>query len=507
MKPARFVVWLVTLWIALESLESVGAQAPRELARWFGPQTWERDVSEPVLSLGQAGAFDDMHIFAPAVIHERDRFWLWYSGSRGTPGKRVFRVGLATSADGKAFVRHPDNPVLEFKDGARSVLTPTLLRQGDGAVLREDGKLRMWFTAGVLGKPGVQTLHEATSADGVKWSDPSPALAEHVYCPTVLKTERGYEMWFSDVSKRPWVIRHGTSGDGHKWTIDEQAALHLSQPWEGEVLVYPTVLKIDNAYLMWYGSYDSVTRRAKTAIGFAVSLDGSAWHKHPGNPVLRPDPKRPWETNYVGSGSVMRLPDGSFRYWYASRKAPPFRNLYFALGTARWAGSAAEQPAAAEAPEPIREYLRRCEDAKAAALKAGEEERDALTRASNPSPALRQRLLAVEAKLKRLRQEPAALLPLSLPPKKDDIGILENATVDVLEVVGEKDAIVRVWQAREDTFFDLWMHKIAAGRLTAGSSAKMRQVFQVTGNKLFDTTCGQRSLPLLEPVDVESYRR
>jgi hypothetical protein len=34
----------------------------------------------------------------------------------------------------------------------------------------------------------------------------------------------------------------------------------------------------------------------------------------------------------------MRLPDGSFRYWYASRKAPPFENLYFAINTARWTG-------------------------------------------------------------------------------------------------------------------------------------------------------------------------
>src|SRR4029077_2144230 len=73
--------------------------------------------------------------------------------------------------------------------------------------------------------------------------------------------------------------------------------------------------------------------------GFAASTDGLRWHKHPQNPVLRPDPVRPWESNYVGSGCVMRLGDGSFRYWYASRKAPPFVNLYFAINTARWVPS------------------------------------------------------------------------------------------------------------------------------------------------------------------------
>ncbi|HIF31540.1 MAG TPA: hypothetical protein EYG57_18860 [Planctomycetes bacterium] len=78
--------------------------------------------------------------------------------------------------------------------------------------------------------------------------------------------------------------------------------------------------------------------REATAIGFAVSLDGVKWHKHPQNPVLRPDPKPPWESHYVSSQSVVRLPDGSFRMWYASRKKPPFKNLYFALNTAHWTG-------------------------------------------------------------------------------------------------------------------------------------------------------------------------
>ena len=113
--------------------------------------------------------------------------------------------------------------------------------------------------------------------------------------------------------------------------------VRLSQDWEAEVLLYPTVLKVDDAYLMWYGSYDtpSGARRPPSA---SPPASTAVWHKHPQNPVLRPDPGRAWESNYVGSGCVARLADGSFRYWYASRKAPPFRNLYFAINTARWAG-------------------------------------------------------------------------------------------------------------------------------------------------------------------------
>src|SRR5438128_4572763 len=136
------------------------AEPPPQLARWFAPQDWQRDTEGPIVSLGEDGQFDDMHIFAPAAAEENGHFLLWYSGSRGTPGNRVFRLGLATSTDGKQFEKHAGNPLLQFADAAHSVLTPALLRNADGSVLRENGKLRMWFASATLGKGGVHTLHE-----------------------------------------------------------------------------------------------------------------------------------------------------------------------------------------------------------------------------------------------------------------------------------------------------------------------------------------------------------
>lgn len=430
---------------------SAAAEPPPEVARWLAPQQWQRDAEGPIISLGKEGQFDDQHIFAPAAFEEQGKFLLWYCGSRGTPGNRVFRLGLATSDDGRRFVKSADNPVYEFGDGKHSVLTPAILRGAGGSVLRENGKLRMWFAAATLGKGGLHTLHESTSSDGIHWQPPSPVLLENVYCPSVLKTDAGYEMWFSDVSRRPWIMRRATSSDGTKWQVDERPILQLSQPWEAEVLVYPTVLKIDGVYLLWYGSYFNAIRRETTAIGFAASTDGRRWHKHPQNPVLRPEPKHDWESNYVGSGCVTRLIDGSFRYWYASRKAPPFNNLYFAINTARWAGP-------------------------------------------------------VATPLTRMR----------LPPQKDDIGVLTPGdarlprALDVLEVVDADDVVVRAWylppgskEADDATFADLWLHGIDTSNLAVGAAATLPQAFRVTGTQLFDTTCGKRSVPLLEPVGGE----
>lgn len=327
------------------------AEAPAKLQPWLEPQKWERDTDGPVLSLGETGQFDDTHMFAPSVIRENNKYLLWYCGSTGAawdlapkgqrvPDERLFKLGLATSADGKAFQKHSGNPVMSIADNIHSILTPCVLRNGDGTPIRENGKLRMWYASAYFRGDRVHTIHDVTSSDGITWDEPSPPLIKNGYCPSVVKTDDGYQIWYTDVTKFPWLIRYGESKDGREWNIAEGAVITIDQPWEHDIVIYPTVIKTDGVYCMWYGSYTDKSHDF-TALGFAVSEDGRTWFKHPQNPVLKYDPERAWESNYVTSDSVMRLPDGSFRIWYASRKKPPFKNLYFALNTAKWKGPAA----------------------------------------------------------------------------------------------------------------------------------------------------------------------
>jgi predicted GH43/DUF377 family glycosyl hydrolase len=189
---------------------------------------------------------------------------------------------------------------------------------------------------------GLHTLHETTSSDGIHWSAPSPAQLENVYAPTVLRDDLTYRMWYVDVSRKPWAIRAATSADGRAWKVVPNPVLVIDQTWERERLFYPAVMICDGVYVMWYGSYWSAARN-KTALGFAASEDGLRWHKSPYNPVLRPDERRPWESHYATSQSLMHLADGTWRIWYASRKAPPFVNKYFAINTASWSGPRTER--------------------------------------------------------------------------------------------------------------------------------------------------------------------
>lgn len=336
--PMTHLVALAAVTLTcLAICSAAAAEIPDDLGPWLVQQHWQRDTEGPVISLGSPGEFDDMHVFAPAVALEDSRYRLWYCGSRGAVDQRVFQLGLAISSDGSRFEKSPHSPVFAFGDGKHSILTPTLLRLPDGSTLREGGKLRMWFSSTDFQvEHGLHTLHETTSDDGIHWSEPSPVQLENVYAPTVIKTGRTYQMWYTDVSSEPWIVRHATSQDGRKWRVTHEPAIVLDQEWEKGNLFYPTVVKIGSAYLMWYGSYWT-GRTNTTVLGFAVSLDGMKWTKHPQNPVFRPDPERPWESHYVTSQSVMRLPDGSFRIWYASRTKPPFVNKYYAINTARWA--------------------------------------------------------------------------------------------------------------------------------------------------------------------------
>lgn len=337
-KVCRTIATLVLLTWATVCSGADESIAP-ELRNWLSTiQEWRRDTEGPVVTLGEPGAFDDTHIFAPAVIEEDGVYRMWYCGSTGRVAERVFQLGLCTSHDGRVFEHHPRNPVYSFGDDRRSVLTPTLLRGPDGSALREDGQLRMWFSATDFDDGGgLHTLHETRSRDGIQWQPPSDALLNDLYAPTILRVEDGYRMWYTNVGVDPWVISHASSPDGREWTVTPEPVLVVDQTWEQDRLFYPAVLRVDGVYVMWYGSYWSAERN-KTALGCAVSTDGLTWHKHSRNPVFRPDTARNWESHYTTSESVLRLPDGSFRIWYASRKAPPFVNKYFAIGTARWSG-------------------------------------------------------------------------------------------------------------------------------------------------------------------------
>jgi hypothetical protein len=167
-------------------------------------------------------------------------------------------------------------------------------------------------------------------------------------------------------------------------------------------------------------------------------------------------------------------------------------------------------------PEHVAKYLRRCEQLKQAAVEAAQNEIKRLADPSNTSPEAAKNLEQARGRLKQLQEGKPPFARLPLPPAKGNAGIFElpakadtagDRSLDVLEVVDGGNAIVRAWYASDTgpTFVDLWVEGIDAGALAEGMPARLTHVFEVVGNKSFGTTCGQRSLPLLRPLDIERY--
>jgi predicted GH43/DUF377 family glycosyl hydrolase len=108
---------------------------------------WDKLRVNPVLELGETGAFDEDALGEPAVWMSHGAYWMLYTG-RDRTGTR--RLGLAHSSDGVAWKRQP--PVFA---GAASWDSKVLC---DPAVEVTPQGIRVWFGGGDVASPD-ENLH------------------------------------------------------------------------------------------------------------------------------------------------------------------------------------------------------------------------------------------------------------------------------------------------------------------------------------------------------------
>nr|MDO8134773.1 hypothetical protein [Candidatus Njordarchaeum guaymaensis] len=98
---------------------------------------WTKSGSNPVLSPGPLGVWDDENVADPCVIRDASTYKMWYSGFDGGS----WRIGYATSSDGITWTKHPGNPVLDLGTSGSwddaGVSTPW--------VIKEDSTYMMWY--------------------------------------------------------------------------------------------------------------------------------------------------------------------------------------------------------------------------------------------------------------------------------------------------------------------------------------------------------------------------
>ncbi|HET6745281.1 MAG TPA: hypothetical protein VFH90_05445 [Candidatus Limnocylindria bacterium] len=100
--------WLMYLW-GVPSPGQFGAVIYRATADSpAGP--WVADP-EPVLGLGERGAWDDLGVDFPAVGRTDDGFVMIY-GASNSADRETSSIGVATSPDGVTWTKDPANPVI-----------------------------------------------------------------------------------------------------------------------------------------------------------------------------------------------------------------------------------------------------------------------------------------------------------------------------------------------------------------------------------------------------------
>ena len=111
-----------------------------------------------------------------------------------------------------------------------------------------------------------------------------------------------------------WVSAVHTQTD---WTENENNPVldfGTSGEWDAGVVFLPTVIPVGDTLKMWYSGAAQSQIFGNPEIGYAWSLDGANWNRHPNNPVL---PKRPGEWDEAGTGDCIVTQDGdTLRMWY-----------------------------------------------------------------------------------------------------------------------------------------------------------------------------------------------
>lgn len=227
--------------------------------------------SQPVLSLGEPGTFDDSGVMPSWLVCDGSRYYLYYVGWNvltTVPYRQA--IGLAVSEDGgETFRRYSQGPVID-----RGVKEPFFATSP--CVRIESGRWRMWYVSCTgweliadRWEPAYHVKY-AESRDGITWDvtgtsclDAGPGFA--VARPCVFRRGEKYCMLYpvrslTDYRTNPeaaYNLGYAESDDGIRWTrMDDSVGISRSDDgWDSEMLAYCWLeQRGDDIFLLYNGN-------------------------------------------------------------------------------------------------------------------------------------------------------------------------------------------------------------------------------------------------------------
>ncbi len=218
---------------------------------------------EPLLDIGQPGAFDENGLLPTAVVETEDALYLYYVGYQLGYRVRYFQFqGLAISRDGgESFQRYSKVPIIDRSDAE-------MVNRTSAFVMRDEGVFKMWYVGGshwtrVNGKTlPVYNLRYLESPDGKNWGREGLVVLdfqnddEHAFGkPWVIKSQGRYQMFYSIRTRsKNYRLGYAESRDGRRWVRkDDQVGIDVSESgWDAGMIAYASVVTCGNRTYMFY---------------------------------------------------------------------------------------------------------------------------------------------------------------------------------------------------------------------------------------------------------------
>ncbi len=227
-------------------------------------------ASEPILSLGALGTFDEFGTYPISTIKVDDHIYAYYGGwSRCESVPFNVSIGLAQSFDGgKTFVKKGAGPILSHSLQEPFVVTsPKIRKYGDTWYLAYTAG-KKWFLSDGRAEI-VYKLRMAHSKDGINWIKLDQNIIpdklgedEAQACPDIIYKNGRYHMFFCYreavdfrfSKERTYRIGYASSSDMLNWIRDDsKVGIDISDNgWDSEMVAYPTVFELDDEIYMLY---------------------------------------------------------------------------------------------------------------------------------------------------------------------------------------------------------------------------------------------------------------
>lgn len=259
-------------------------------AVWHGEETddWDNPYTDP-----------------GAVIYHDGLFHMFRNGFRAWPAE--VQIGYLTSEDGLEWTEVSELPVYthdEVPFDATAALASSALVEDDGTWVlyvyiwpRLNGPVSGSVARMTADDPaGPWTMDEQLSltvGSVGEWD------AGTITVPSVVKTDTGYNMYYSANGGSGWLIGLATSEDGISWTkYDDpettEAPFAESDPvftvaddesaWDGQNVHQPRVRLTEDGFVMLYRSF--VGGQRDRSFGLSISDDGVAWERLFTDPII-----------------------------------------------------------------------------------------------------------------------------------------------------------------------------------------------------------------------------